>query len=112
MRCDQFAGLPSDAGLFLRENEIPGATCPTCAHNPGPRLEKCGTFEGMFDDEYPLMRHFLTEDRIAEEFLQCAPWSSGPVHFLGLRVYKVEDDKTLTILREFLWDPSEIAEQS
>jgi hypothetical protein len=87
MRCDQFAGLPPEALVFLAKNEMPGTKCPTCGHDPGPKLTKCGSYSGMFDDDdYDLFRHELQDGRHANEFLQAAPWSSGRVHFLGLRV--------------------------
>ncbi len=86
MRTDQFAGLPAAAEEFLTKNRRRPRICPTCGHVTETYIEKCGTFTGMFMDEYPLHRHPLKGGRSAEEFHQCAPWSSGPVHFLGLRL--------------------------
>jgi len=86
MRTDQFAGLPPAALMFLKRHEVEPPVCPCCKHT-GPReLTKIGTFSGMFDEEYLLWRHLLTGGHTADEFLQAAPWASGPVHFLGLRV--------------------------
>jgi hypothetical protein len=54
----------------------------------------------MFDQEYHLYRHALKDGRTADEFLQVAPWSSGPMFFIGL---KVSDGV------EFIWTEEEIA---
>jgi len=101
MRTDQFAGLPAAAEKFLTENRRPPRTCPTCGHVTETYLEKYDTFTGMFMTQYPLYRHPLKGGRFAEEFLQTAPWSSGPVHFLGLRV----SDGT-----EFTWSEADMEE--
>jgi len=96
-------GYPEAAIAFLNENEVPEVCCPTCSR-PFPRdYEVVGHYSGMFDTEYPLHRHVLKDGCTADEFLQAAPWSSGPVHFLGLRV----SDGT-----EFLWTEEEIDELS
>lgn len=108
-RSDQHAGLPLEARTFLAESEIKLDPCPCCRHVKDTPVEQIGTYTGMFENEYPLFRHFLKDGNIAEEFLQAAPWSSGPVHFIGLRVYCVESDRTLTLIREFLWSDQEIA---
>jgi hypothetical protein len=86
MRCDQFMGLPKEARDFLeRYQEVPDP-CPHCNRPFLPKIEEIGTYFGMFSDEYPLSRHFLKNGCTADEFLQASPWSSGPVHFLGLKV--------------------------
>lgn len=86
MRCDQFAGLPEAANAFLCGNEL----------EAGRRL--IGHFQGMFGHTYDLYRHQL-DDGYADEFVQADPWSSGPVFFLGLRVYNAEG----VVQLEFLW---------
>lgn len=101
MRMDQFAGLSPAAEKFLETNRRPPRTCETCGHVTGIYHEKCGTFSGGWGDEYPLHRHLLWGGKFAEAFLQCAPWSSGPVHFLGLRL----ENGT-----EFRWTDEEIEE--
>jgi hypothetical protein len=101
MRTDQFAGLPKSADKFLRENKRPPHTCGTCGHVIKSYHEKYDTFEGMFHTQYPLIRYPLKDGSFAEEFLQAAPWSSGPIHFLGLR----HADGT-----EFTWSDEEIEE--
>jgi len=86
IREDQFVGFTPAADAFLAEHEVPPEVCPHC-ERPFPRnLEVIGHFHGMFETEYPLHRRVLKGGRTADEFLQAAPWSSGPVHFLGLRV--------------------------
>lgn len=101
MRTDQFAGLPKIATDFLEKNMRPPRICPTCGHVTETFIEQCGTFEGMFGSEYPLRRYPLKHNKFADEFLQEAPWSSGPVHFLGLRL----EDGT-----EYTWTAEEIKE--
>lgn len=99
MRCDQFVGLPLAADAFLEEHEVPLKVC-SCCERPFPRdLEKIGCYHGMFDNEFPLFRHVLKDGRTADEFHQASPWSSGPIHHLGLRV----SDGT-----EFVWTEEEI----
>lgn len=97
MRMDQFAGLTVAAEKFLKENQRPPRVCPTCGHITETYIEKIGTFKGAFDTEYQLNRYPLKKG-YADEFLQTAPWSSGPVHFLGLRVGEIE----------FTWSEEEI----
>ncbi len=95
MRCDQFMGLSGSALEFLGEWEL---KCCTCQQSlPGKRT--IGHYVGMFDNEYPLVRYILRDGRAADEFLQTASWSSGPMFFLGLRV----SDGT-----EYVWTQEEI----
>lgn len=101
IREDQFAGLSEEAIQFLGEYEVPDVCCPTCKRAFPRNYETVDVFYGMFDNEYPLHRHVLKDGRTADEFLQAALWSSGPVHFLGLRV----SDGT-----EFLWTDEAIEE--
>ncbi len=96
-RSDQPIGITSEARNWLKNNEIRGEVCPTCWHPHPVSLEKIGTYSGY--NEYSLYRHKLTNGHYADEFLQCTPWSSGPVFFLGLRV----SDGT-----EFTWTEDEI----
>lgn len=99
-RSDQFVGLPPVADAFLAEHEVPAKVCE-CCNRPFPRnLEVTGdVYEGMFGDEYPLVRHVLMDGRTADTFHQTSPWCSGPVHHLGLRV----SDGT-----KFVWTEEEI----
>lgn len=101
MRTDQFAGLAPDAEKFLRENQRPPQRCGQCGHVTETYIKHCGTFSGMFGNDYPLRSYPLKDGKYADEFLQCAPWSSGPVHFLGLRL----DDGT-----KFIWTNEEMDE--
>lgn len=103
IREDQFMGFTDEARAFLEEYEVPQETCEFCLR-PFPRkLEEIDHYFGMFDTKYPLFRHVLKDGRTADGFLQAAPWSSGPVLFLGLRV----SDGT-----EFLWTEKEMDELS
>ena len=100
MRSDQFMGLPFEAIDFLAANEVRDEPCPCCKRPYPAKREVCGTYWGAYDiNEHPLFRYFLTEGRVAKEFVQAEPWSSGPMFFLGLKVY----DKDNNLLSEFLW---------
>lgn len=106
IREDQPQGLPADAEVFLTANCLLVGAKP-CPHCGKPTIqvrktEKCGEYIGMFDDEYLLLRYFLIDGRTADEFEQCAPWSSGPMIFLGLKV----SDGT-----EFKWTEKDIEER-
>lgn len=99
---DQFAGLSPAAEAFLKERRRPPRICSCCGHVTETYIEKIGSYYGMFGDEYPLHRHPLKGgEEYAEEFLQCAPWSGGPVHFLGLRFMDLPD---------IVWTEEEIEE--
>lgn len=104
MRCDQIFGLPVAAREFLREFEVQPEACPHCKRMFDQKLEVCGYYQGMFDNSYNLFRHQLVDGRIAEEFVQADPWSSGPCMFLGLRVY----DENADLVNEFRWDDEDI----
>jgi hypothetical protein len=58
----------------------------------------------MFGQEYPLFRHSLV-DGYADEFLQTSPWSSGPMFFLGLKIYGSSG-----LLDRITWTEEEIEE--
>lgn len=49
------------------------------------KIEKCGSFCGMFDEECPLHRYTMPNGKVYEEYVQADPWSSGPCFFLALR---------------------------
>lgn len=107
IRCDQFEGLPPAADAFLDKHRVPLKVCEHC-HQQLPRESQqqsvvgpIGSYFGMFDNEYPLFRFILKDGRTAAEFHQASPWSSGPIHHLGLRV----SDGT-----EFVWTDEEIDE--
>jgi hypothetical protein len=90
IREDQPQGLPAEAETFLIANCILVSTMP-CPHCGKPtqqirKTEECGEYLGMFSNEYSLLRYFLIDGRTADEFEQAAPWSSGPMIFLGLKV--------------------------
>jgi hypothetical protein len=106
MRCDQLRGLSSAADMFLDANIIQPRSepCPHCHHSYSAALKVCGTFYGMFDNEYLLYEHQLKSGQVAKEFVQAAPWSSGPCFFIGLQVYNPDG----TCAQEFLWAEEEI----
>jgi hypothetical protein len=92
-------GLPVAAREFLQKYEIQPEACPHCNRQFDRKLEVCGHYYGMYDQEYNLYQHQLKSGKIAEEFVQADPWSSGPCFFLGLRI----SDGA-----EILWDQEEI----
>lgn len=107
MRSDQHMGLSIEASDFLVFNELVPEPCPHCQRPYPPITEPSGkTYSGMFMEEYPLFRHELKSKGYAEEYLQAAPWSSGPCLFLGLKVY----DSNGTEIRDFQWTEQEIQE--
>ena len=102
MRMDQFAGLCPAAEKFLEEHRRLPNVCKTCGHVIGGQyIKQIGTYSGGFYTGYPLYRHLLKNDKFADEFLQTSPWSSGPVHFLGLK---------LSNRIGFVWTDKEIEE--
>jgi len=104
MRCDQFMGITPEARDFLAKNEVAPEPC-SCCHRPYlPVWESCGSYAGMFDERHELFRHKLKDGRYADEYVQAAPWSSGPVFFIGLKVYDIEGNVTI----DYLWLDEEI----
>jgi len=103
IRCDQFAGLTIEANGFLTSHQISATICERCKQLLPVEHEVIGHFEGMFDEKFPLYRYILKDGRTADMFHQASPWSSGPVHHLGLRV----SDGT-----EFVWTEEEIEENT
>ncbi len=96
-REDQHMGITTAAMRFLDKNEIKPEACHACFQFKPMKLEKIGVYSGF--NEYSLFRHQLIGGGYADEFLQAAPWSSGPMFFIGLR---------LNDGREFLWSDKEI----
>ena len=101
MRCEQFAGLPPAAMEFLEAYRCPPSICPTCGHIDAPHTESVSSYETGWGDKDNLNRHYLKDGEFADEFLQVVEWSSGPVHFLGLRL---QDGTELT------WTPEDMEE--
>ena len=121
IRMDQLRGLPAEAEKFLEENvkrtEI--HECFACHNKTGGVFiqEECGRYAGMFawDNEsdegtYPLFRYSLKDGGYAEEYEQAAPWSSGPVIFLGLRI--VTRNEVGELERKIEWSEAEIELES
>lgn len=103
IRCDQFVDLTIEANNFLNLHQISPEICGCCKRPYPIEHEVIGHFEGMFNEIFPLYRYILKDGRTADVFHQASPWSSGPVHHLGLRV----SDGT-----EFVWTEEEIEENS
>ena len=98
MRTDEFMGVSPAAVDFLKENR---QVCPHCNCNPPCSVEIAGHYLGMYHSEHPLFSYKLKDGTKAVQFHQASPWSSGPIHFLGLRL----EDGT-----EFTWAEEEIME--
>ena len=107
MRMDQPMGLPKEAEAFLGDNAVmeDKRPCPHCGKGTEQwrKSVEVGSYPGMFDTEYPLLKYDL-RDGWAVEFLQCSPWFSGPMMFLGLSVY----DKNNVMTGVFKWEEEEI----
>ncbi len=104
MRCDQFIGLSLAANEFLDSRK---QICGCCKQAVALTMEQIGHYEGMFMDEYPLRRYKFIGGS-ADEFLQASPWSSGPMFFLGLRVYNLGRE----LIKVIQWAEQEIEEMS
>lgn len=67
-------------------------------HESSVRKEESGrTYSGMFETEYPLSKYTFLDGRVYQEWVQAAPWSSGPVFFLALC------DEEGNVVPESLW---------
>jgi hypothetical protein len=117
MRCDQFMGLNPWAQKLVDGRQVLLYTEYVTRKYPGGNREvfpehqvfgssttkiRYSTYYGMFNNEYPLYRYTLEEGAIYEEFVQSAPWSSGPVFFLALQTL---DSKPV---KKSLWPQNEI----
>lgn len=69
---------------------------------PEVKKEVYAHFDGMYDNKYPLYKHILPDNTVYFEYVQAAPWSSGPCFFLALK------DKTGKPIRESLWSEEDI----
>lgn len=82
-------GKPLDQ--FRREIQVPVA-----------KVEVCGKYCGMFEDEYSLHRYTMPDGKVYQEYVQAQPWSSGPCFFLAL---EDEDGKGVP---ESFWSEEDI----
>lgn len=124
MRMDQFIGLNEWASRlvqgcgkphFFGEHKTERVVLPDGTEGTvdTPVLESCvlreenGDFYlGMFGDLYPLLRYTFRHGdmtgRVLTEYVQAAPWSSGPVFFLALK------DEGGNPVPESLWNDEDI----
>ena len=84
MRCDHVMGLPGDALIFLKENEVIPDPCPTCNRPFQSNQTECSSFEGY--EEHPLFEYELKNELTANEEVQTMGASGGPMFFLQLHV--------------------------
>jgi len=54
VRMNHFAGLPSEALMFLTGLEVKSTVCPSCGHVQSRENLKTETFMGLFGEKYPL----------------------------------------------------------
>lgn len=99
MRCTQPYGLSPAARAFLHEQGLRDDPCSHCGRDSGYVKEKYGNVPGAGD--LPLFRYTLKDGSVAEEFVQCEIWSSGPMIWTALR---------LADGRELLWPEEELVE--
>jgi len=104
MRCDQYMGMTDEAGDFLEENQIPREVCPTCKQSIPYDLKTISHYNGMYMNEYPLVRFELKNGGHADQYLQAQPWSSGPIAFIGLKVFNKKDK----LIKTFEWSQEDI----
>ena len=111
-RSTQVVGLNNRAMVWLIKNNkmVSGkCDCPDCKteHMKKSAWEvydkKTGVELGMFDDGPELCKYKLKDNSWVYEYVQDAPWASGPVIFLALRW---EDG---TPVKESVWKKSEIS---
>lgn len=58
----------------------------TLVQKPGvEKLSSGETFDGMFEETYPLHKYTMPDGTVYFEKIQAEPWSSGPVIFLALK---------------------------
>lgn len=106
MRCDQSMGLCKQALAFLEANEVKPESCPTCKRPLDQNRRIIGHYDGF--DTHPLYQHVCKNGRLANEYLQAQPWSSGPVAFLGLKVYI--PGQAYEVCYTFYWSEKDIAD--
>ena len=110
MRCTQLMGLHVDAEEFLNQECAMTANikCPECGHvisfMRDMKVYASAQHEGMFNDGPNLHEYRLKDGRIAREFVQAAPWSSGPCIFLGLHIIGTDGE----IITELGWSDEDI----
>lgn len=116
MRCDQYVGLNTwSAEKVLAKQTVQDYTMRLF---PDGRVEtfecelevvlaypteKIGVIAGAFQDHVACLRRFiLPTGEIFDEFVQCEPWSSGPMYFIALK------DVNGDVVPESLWTDREI----
>lgn len=110
MRCDQFPGLSESAKKFLetygkKRNKV--VTIDGIVVEQKQILsEKIGMDKiiGMYEMEHKTTAYELQDGSWVHEFVQCEPWSSGPMYFLALK------RETGEPIPETYWTEEEIQE--
>jgi hypothetical protein len=71
---------------------------------PKARIKVIGIIEGSWIPKVAdLHRYSMPGGKVYEEYVQCAPWSAGPVYHIALK-----DAKTGQPVAESLWTDEEI----
>lgn len=97
MRCEQYIGLNDWAQNYVcatvKAREIgvrllPDGSTETFDREvsvPVARRETVGAIAGAYGQDMPLTRYTMPNGRVFTEYVQAAPWSSGPCYFIALR---------------------------
>lgn len=92
MRATQIIGLSPRALQFIQDNQqskISNCDCPDCEtkHVVVPIQEVWGDASkyGMFGDGPSLLKYLMKNGEWIHEYVQCCPWSSGPMIYLSIK---------------------------
>ena len=73
---------------------------------PVARIRIIGTIAGVYKPTVAeLHRYILPDGKVYDEFVQCTPWSGGPVYHIALK-----DASTGKEVPESLWTEDELAD--
>jgi hypothetical protein len=115
MRCDQYIGLNDWARQFVSAQQTvrevgvriaaDGKVVPFDRTEPVAmtRKEVIGQITGAWIDVVANLHRYTTPNgKVYEEFVQCSPWSGGPMYFIALK------NKKGSVVRQSLWIDDEI----
>jgi len=109
MRCYQEIGLTPEAHEWIDKNanQVPCQQCPKCGEVITWKYDyRVYETQEMFYNDGPALKEFKLKDgRIAQEVVQCSPWSSGPMAFFCLEVENPDGTRE----RMFEWTDEEIS---
>jgi hypothetical protein len=115
MRMNQYMGLPQEALEFLKKNTKKVKVEKRKTFPDG--IINLEQFEELYRNEFdfidtiideggfPLYEYQLKDGRVAREQEQCEIWSNGPMYFLKLVIYDIENQNNDFM---FTWSDDEI----